>query len=175
MPELDILQSLQAATNLIGPLADKDLQRRNHAHFTRLAAFALRDQGWGNIRKTSGNNVEGFSVDGLVNPRTSTFSDIIADSDGDHPALRWQARPASQAEISAYEPALAPVDSPGPTTTPAPPAASDEPTPTEILQQLLETFGPWADAYAANTHALLEVRDRLDQLRSTGLTVHFGR
>jgi hypothetical protein len=175
MTEIEVLRRLQETTGLVGALPDKVEQQIRHAKFTRLAAWMLRDLGWGNIRKTSGSQVLGLSVDKMVNPRKGTLVDIIIDGDGDNPSVGWQERAATPDEVQLYVPPLQPEDVPGDQPPPPPPPPPVDPTAIDLLRDLVEVAGPLVDAFEANTHALLEVRDRLDQLRETGLSIHFGR
>jgi len=87
--EFETLQGLQARTHLIADLDDKDQQQQNVAAFTRLAAWELRDFGYGNLKKTSGAAIRGLSIDKLIHRDTGAVMDICTNSDTDNPGLSW--------------------------------------------------------------------------------------
>lgn len=89
-PELDQLIELNNRLGLV-PKGDTEEERdRNCALFTRAGAWALRADGWGNIRKTEGHQIDGLDVDKILNRRTSQASDIIRRASAPDAAVAWQ-------------------------------------------------------------------------------------
>lgn len=116
---------------------------------TKRVAWNLRAQGLGLLRKTSGNNCGGFSVDGVMKKDGSAW-DILGDGGGANNP-QWNA-------IDPVDPALwtAPTD-PQDTTIPAPPAPTPTPAPPPVdLGPVLAQF----EALNANIKALSDAHER---------------
>ena len=118
MNELDVVNSTAADTGLLGAGADDEDRRQHAAYFTRLVAWRLRDLGWGNLRKTTGNQVAGLSVDALIHRTTGEIRDIIRNAGGADAAPQWLYQ--GKDDPARY---VAPVDSSPP---PPPPPPGDD-------------------------------------------------
>ena len=93
MSELDTLLALNAQTNLVRSIPDKDQQLVNVGEFTRRAAWALRDLGYGNVRKTSGTNVRGLSADVIMRRTDGAAFDIVVGKQTDSPSVAFNSSP----------------------------------------------------------------------------------
>lgn len=174
MTPLERLQLLQAATGLIAANVDKTVQVNRCAEFTRRAAYELRDLGWGNIAKTSGANVQGLSIDKMVNPRAQSLTDIIVDTDGDNPSLAWQERPASLAEAQLYVAPLAPPDVPAPPVEPPPPEPPLPPDVDDIDARIEALLGDAVDALGGVVEVVTALTVQLRDIREHGVSLHIG-
>ena len=132
---MDELATLDALENRLGLLrADGDTETRitNAAAFTRAAAWALREAGWGNVRKTSGENREGLDVDKILNRHTLEMRDIVIAAGSSAARVGWQL-------VATGSPAqwVAPQPPPG-EQPPAPAPVPVEPVDGERFLELLD-------------------------------------
>jgi hypothetical protein len=172
MTELELLHRLQTDTNLIGARADKDEQRQRHAEFTRRAAWALQPYGYGNVRKTSGENVRGLSIDKIIHKSAGSVVDLIADSDGANPQLAWNVVDHLDPAAFFVEPQPEPGPAP-PLPPPAPPAPSpDEAIFAQLEKLLLESTERIVDGLDGMVQAVGHLSDSLDALQQNGVKVH---
>lgn len=77
MDEVATLETLESQHGYLRRDGDSEALITNAAAFTRHAAWALRDLGWGNVRKTSGEQREGLDVDKILNKHTLEMRDIV--------------------------------------------------------------------------------------------------
>jgi hypothetical protein len=88
-PESVVVQ-VAVKTSLLGQGATTEERTQHAAQFTRTVACELHrlDAGWGLLEKTSGNNVNGYSVDCVVN-RAGEVYDVVRASDAADAAPQW--------------------------------------------------------------------------------------
>lgn len=169
MTELDILRELNARTGLVAPLADKVQQVHRHAEFTRRAAWALRDRGWGSLRKTTGAHVDGKSIDKIIQRDSGEVRDLIVDSDGNEPRVTFDLAGVlepSQFFIAPTAPPDAPPVKPPVEPPVEPPAADDD---AALLKELVDAIDANSDRTDANTAALQALHATLKIIAEKGV------
>lgn len=77
MDEVATLDTIESQHGYLRRDGDSEALITNAAAFTRHAAWALRAAGWGNVRKTSGEQREGLDVDKILNKHTLEMRDIV--------------------------------------------------------------------------------------------------
>lgn len=90
MSEKQIVLELAARTQLLG-VGDTEQERRaNAARFSGIAAWLLREFGWGRISHEGESAVDGKSADKLLNKNSLEVVDIIVDAEGTAARAAWQ-------------------------------------------------------------------------------------
>ena len=90
MSETATLDSIETTFGYLRRPGDASQLVDNAAAFTRHAAWALRDKGWGNVRKTSGLNRQGLDVDKILHRTTLEMVDIVRAAGDPSQAVAWQ-------------------------------------------------------------------------------------
>ncbi len=90
MSELDVLNALNNRIQLVPKGTTEEELTVNAAAFTRAAAWELRADGWGNIRKDAGTAVAGLDVDKLLNRHTGQGVDIVVAAGTKSARVAWQ-------------------------------------------------------------------------------------
>ena len=90
MTETATLDSIEATFGYLRRPGDASQLVDNAAAFTRHAAWALREKGWGNVRKTGGLNRQGLDVDKILNRHTLEMVDIVRAAGDPSQAVAWQ-------------------------------------------------------------------------------------
>ena len=90
MTERATLDSIEATFGYLRRTGDASQLIDNAAAFTRHAAWALRDRGWGNVRKTTGLERQGLDVDKILNRHTLEMVDIVAAAGDPSQRVAWQ-------------------------------------------------------------------------------------
>ena len=163
MSELDTLLALNAQTHLIRSIADKDLQLANVAEFTRRAAWALRDQGYGNVRKTVGVNVQGRSADVIMRKTDGAAFDIVVGKQTDNPSVAFNSSPALDVAQFFVEPQ----PEPGESAPPPPPPPPDPPAPGLSLADLVTAANATAVAGGHVAEVLMQIATTLSSIDQT--------
>ena len=162
MAEREILDDLAERTGLLLPRENKPEQEQRVAKFTRIAAWLLRDKGWGNVKKTGGTRVDNKSVDKLIHRDTGVVVDIVGKSDGPTPEdsgvprVSWT--PVDKLDPKEYF--VEPVNEEGeqpPVNEPEPPRPDDD-----DLGTLLEAYARVVDGLTLTRLSLDNVNTRVD-------------
>lgn len=110
--------------------------QREAWQITNEVAWNLASSGWGLISKSGGTNVDGYSVDAIVNKNTGEFADILGSATGGTRAAatpQWGTRGATESELdhwaSPKDPSGQNQPAPIPPTPPRPPRPSPAPPP----------------------------------------------
>jgi len=90
MSEIATLEAIEATYGYLRRPGDASALIDNAAAFTRHAAWALRGDGWGNVRKTSGLNREGLDVDKLLHRTTLQMVDVVIAAGDPSQRVGWQ-------------------------------------------------------------------------------------
>lgn len=90
MSETATLDSIEATYGYLRRPGDASVLVDNAAAFTRHAAWALRDKGWGNVRKTTGLQRQNLDVDKILNRHTLEMVDIVAAAGDPSQRVAWQ-------------------------------------------------------------------------------------
>ncbi len=181
MTELEIVQGVAQRTGLVSGLADKSQQKHRIAEFTRRSAWELRERGWGFLRKTSGENVQGFSVDKIINVFDGRVADLVIDGDGDNPQPAFNIVDTLSPSTFYAQPTPPPdfqqPPAPEPIPVPPPPSAPPRDEDFDRFIRAIETtqaIGREAiETMNAQTAAVRELTERVAKLSTSGLRIHF--
>lgn len=131
MTEQDTIQAIEDRVGYLRRDGDTEARITHAAALTRHAAWALRDQGWGNVRKPNGEQREGLDVDKILNRHTLEMRDIVIRAGAPDAHVGWLL--VAHGQPSQFvEPVPPPGEAPAP--TPVPP---DDPIDSErFLEEL---------------------------------------
>jgi hypothetical protein len=90
MSEVGRLEGLEARLGLLRRSGTEQQLLENAAAFTRAAAWELREEGWANVRKTSGSHVQNLDVDKILNRHTLEMVDIVVGAGALGQHVAWQ-------------------------------------------------------------------------------------
>lgn len=90
MSAVGTLESIEATFGYLKRPGDASVLVDNAAAFTRHAAWALRAEGWGNVRKTSGLQRHNLDVDKILNRHTLEMVDIVIAAGDASQRIGWQ-------------------------------------------------------------------------------------
>ena len=90
MSAVGTLESIEATYGYLKRPGDASVLVDNAAAFTRHAAWALRAEGWGNVRKTSGLQRQNLDVDKILNRHTLEMVDIVIAAGDPSQRIGWQ-------------------------------------------------------------------------------------
>jgi hypothetical protein len=119
MNERATLEALDAQHDYLRRDGDTATLITNAAAFTRHAAWLLRENGWGNVRKTSGEQRENLDVDKLLNKHTLEMVDIVVAAGHSSQHVGWNpVATGTPSQWVAPQPPPGEVPEPGPTPEP---------------------------------------------------------
>ena len=90
MSETATLDSIEATFGYLRRPGDASTLVDNAAAFTRHAAWALREKGWGNVRKTGGLQRRNLDVDKILHRTTLEMVDIVIAAGDPSQRVGWQ-------------------------------------------------------------------------------------
>jgi hypothetical protein len=168
MAEKDLVLALAARTNLLGRGADEHERTRNAGEFTRLAQRELHHLDWRLLRKSSGNNIDGRSVDKLINRVSGEVADVVFSSEGTDARAQWIIVDRLDPSLAIDEEPEQPRDEPRDEPRDQPrdePRDNDEADPLETFME--NTSSALEDAAAS----LGRIAAALDEIATNGLRI----
>lgn len=91
--EKQTILDLAARTQLLGVGNNEQERRANAARFTAIAAWELREFGWGRISHEGDSAVDGKSADKLLNKHSGEVADIVNSSENTNARAQWIIEP----------------------------------------------------------------------------------